>query len=88
MVELLGQLTTPAYVTRQSVLKPKHIIKAKKAIKKAFTYQLESRCFTFVEVISTCPTNWGMTPVDAIKWAEQTMLPYYQLGDVKVPDDN
>jgi len=88
MVELLGQLTTPAYVTRQSVLKPKHIIKAKKAIKKAFTYQLENRCFTFVEVISTCPTNWGMTPVDAIKWAEQTMLPYYQLGDVKVPEDN
>jgi len=88
MVELLGQLTTPAYVTRQSVLKPKHIIKAKKAIKKAFTYQLENRCFTFVEVVSTCPTNWGMTPVDAIKWAEQTMLPYYQLGDVKVPEDN
>jgi 2-oxoglutarate ferredoxin oxidoreductase subunit beta len=86
MVELLGALTTPAYITRQSVLKPKHIIQTKKAIKKAFTYQLESYCFTFVEVISTCPTNWGMTPVEAIKWAEKSMLPYYKLGDVKVPE--
>lgn len=86
MAELLGALTTPGYVTRQAVLKPKYIIKAKKAIKKAFTYQLENRCFTFVEVISTCPTNWGMTPGDAVNWAEQTMLPYYKLGDVKVPE--
>ncbi|MGB5986342.1 MAG: thiamine pyrophosphate-dependent enzyme [Desulfobacterales bacterium] len=88
MAELLGALATPGYVTRQAVLKPKHIVKAKKAIKKAFSYQLENRCFSFVEVISTCPTNWGMTPVNAVKWAEETMLPYYKLGDVKVPEDN
>ena len=87
MTELLGSLATPGYITRQAVLKPKHIIKAKKAIKRAFTYQLENRCFSFVEVISTCPTNWGMTPVAAVKWAEETMLPYYRLGDVKVPED-
>jgi 2-oxoglutarate ferredoxin oxidoreductase subunit beta len=86
MAELLASLATPAYVTRQAVLRPKHIKKAKKAIKQAFTYQVENRCFTFVEVVSTCPTNWGMTPTDAIDWAEETLLPYYPLGDFKVPE--
>jgi 2-oxoglutarate ferredoxin oxidoreductase subunit beta len=47
---------------------------------------MENRCFSFVEVISTCPTNWGMTPVEAVKWAEETLLPYYTLGDKKTPD--
>jgi 2-oxoglutarate ferredoxin oxidoreductase subunit beta len=68
------------------VIKPKYIVRAKKAIKQAFQYQLEGRCFSFVEVVSTCPTNWGMTPVEALKWAEDTLLEYYQLGDCKVPD--
>jgi 2-oxoglutarate ferredoxin oxidoreductase subunit beta len=86
MCELLASLATPGYITRQAVLRPKHINKAKKAIKQAFTYQVENRCFTFVEVISTCPTNWGMTPLDAIDWAEKTLLPYYPLGDLKVPE--
>ena len=86
MGELLASLKTPAYISRQTVIKPKYIIKAKKAIKKAFTYQLEGRCFSLVEVVSTCPTNWGMTPVEAVKWVEETMLPYYKLGDIKLPD--
>ncbi|MDJ0782177.1 MAG: thiamine pyrophosphate-dependent enzyme [Desulfosarcinaceae bacterium] len=86
MAELLASLATPAYVTRQAVLRPKHINKARKAIKQAFTYQVASRCFTFVEVVSTCPTNWGMTPTDAIDWAEETLLPYYPLGEFKVPE--
>jgi 2-oxoglutarate ferredoxin oxidoreductase subunit beta len=86
MAELLASLVTPGYVTRQAVLRPKHINKAKKAIKQAFAYQAENRCFTFVEVISTCPTNWGMTPTEAIDWAEQTMLPYFPIGDFKVPE--
>jgi 2-oxoglutarate ferredoxin oxidoreductase subunit beta len=86
MAELLASLATPGYVTRQAVLRPKHINKAKKAIKQAFTYQVENRCFTFVEVVSTCPTNWGMTPTEAIDWAEDTLLPYYPLGDFKVPE--
>jgi 2-oxoglutarate ferredoxin oxidoreductase subunit beta len=86
MCELLASLATPGYITRQAVLRPKHINKAKKAVKQAFTYQVEHRCFTFVEVISTCPTNWGMTPLDAIDWAEKTLLPYYPLGDFKVPE--
>jgi len=86
MANLLGGLVTPAYITRQAVLKPQQINKAKKAIKQAFQYQVEGKCFSFVEVISTCPTNWGLTPLDSLKWAEETLLPYYELGDVKTPE--
>ncbi|MBW2653806.1 MAG: 2-oxoglutarate oxidoreductase [Deltaproteobacteria bacterium] len=86
MANLLGELVTPGYVTRQALLNPKQINKAKKAIKKAFEYQVEGKCFSFVELISTCPTNWGLTPLDALKWAEDTLLPYYELGDYKVPE--
>ncbi len=84
--ELLAALATPAYITRQTVIKPKYIKKTKKAIRQAFEYQMANRCFSFVEVVSTCPTNWGMTPVDAIKWAQETSLPYYPLGDFKTPE--
>jgi 2-oxoglutarate/2-oxoacid ferredoxin oxidoreductase subunit beta len=87
MAELLAALQTPAYITRQTVIKPKYIIKAKKAIKKAFIYQLENRCFSFVELVSTCPTNWGMTPEESVKWAEDTLLSYYQLGEYKTPEN-
>lgn len=86
MANLLTGLVTPAYVTRQAVLKPQQINKTKKAIKKAFQYQIEGKCFSFVEIISTCPTNWGMTPLNSLKWAEETLLPYYELGDYKNPE--
>ena len=86
MANLLGGLMTPAYITRQAVLKPQQINKTKKAIKQAFQYQVENKCFSFVEVISTCPTNWGLTPLDSLKWAEETLLPYYELGDIKTPE--
>jgi 2-oxoglutarate ferredoxin oxidoreductase subunit beta len=86
VAELLASLETPAFITRQTVIKPKYIRKAKKAIHQAFTYQQENRCFSFVEVVSTCPTNWGMTPVEAVAWAEATLLPYYPLGDKKLPE--
>jgi 2-oxoglutarate ferredoxin oxidoreductase subunit beta len=56
-------------------------------LKKAFTYQAEGRCFSFVEMVSNCPTNWGMTPMQSIEWAETTLLDYYRLGDKKTPDD-
>jgi len=85
MADLLAALQTPAYITRQTVIRPKYINKAKKAIKQAFTYQMENRCFSLVEVVSTCPTNWGMTPMEAVEWTENTLLKYYQLGDYKVP---
>jgi 2-oxoglutarate ferredoxin oxidoreductase subunit beta len=47
---------------------------------------VEGKCFSFVEVVSTCPTNWGLTPLDSLKWAEDNLLPYYELGDYKVPE--
>ncbi len=87
MANLLGELVTPGYVTRQAVLNPKQVNRAKKAIKKAFEYQVEGKCFSFVELINTCPTNWGLTPLDALKWAEDNLLPYYELGDYKTPEE-
>ncbi len=88
IAELLASLATPGYISRQTVIKPKYIKKAKQAIKRAFTYQMEGKCFSLVEVVSTCPTNWGLTPVEAVKWAEENMLPYYRLGDFKTPENN
>ncbi len=88
MAELLTALTTPAYIVRQALVKPKYVNRAKKAIKKAFMYQMEDRCFSLVELVSTCPTNWGMTPVAALQWVEEKMLPYYQLGEFKTPEDD
>lgn len=87
MAELLSALQTPGYISRQALIKPKYIARAKKAIRRAFSYQMENRCFSFVELISTCPTNWGMTPVEAVRWAEKNMLAYYALGEFKVPAD-
>jgi len=86
VAELLSSLATTGYITRQTVIKPKYIVRAKKAIKKAFQYQLEGRCFSLIELVSTCPTNWGKTPLEAIKWTEDVLLPYYQLGDYKTPE--
>jgi 2-oxoglutarate ferredoxin oxidoreductase subunit beta len=86
VAELLASLVTPAFITRQTVIGPKYVNKAKKAIRQAFQYQIENRCFSLVEVVSTCPTNWGMTPTDAIKWTETTLLPYFPLGDLKHPE--
>ncbi|HPI98438.1 MAG TPA: thiamine pyrophosphate-dependent enzyme [Synergistales bacterium] len=80
MCELLASLETPAYIERVSVAKPKYIIKAKAAIKKGFEYQMQNKGFSFIEVLSTCPTNWGMNPVKAFEWQMETMMPYYPLG--------
>lgn len=86
MCELLSTLATPGYISRQALLKPKYINKAKKAIRQAFEYQIAHKCFSFVELVSTCPTNWGMTPLNALKWAEDTLIPYYPLGEFKKPE--
>jgi 2-oxoglutarate ferredoxin oxidoreductase subunit beta len=86
MAELLATLATPSYISRHTVIRPKYIIKAKRAIKKAFTYQLEGRCFSLVEIISTCPTNWGMTPSESLDWTEDKLLAYYKLGEYKTPE--
>jgi len=86
MVEMLATLATPAYLSRHTVIRPKYVVKAKRAIKKAFTYQVENRCFSLVEIVSTCPTNWGMTPQEAIEWTEKNLLTYYRLGEYKTPE--
>ena len=88
VAEMLASLQTPGYIVRQALIKPKLINRAKKAIKKAFTYQIENKCFSLVELVSTCPTNWGMTPADALTWAEEKMLPYYELGEFKTPEES
>ncbi len=86
VAELISSLETPAYIARQAVIKPKYIVRAKKAIKKAFQYQLDARCFSLVELISTCPTNWGLTSKEAVTWTEENMLSYYPLGVYKTPE--
>jgi 2-oxoglutarate ferredoxin oxidoreductase subunit beta len=86
MAELLSTLATPNYIARVSVHSPQNIIRAKRAIKRAFSYQLENRGFSLVEVLSTCPTTWGLTPSEAIAWLEKNMIPYYPLGCFNDPD--
>jgi 2-oxoglutarate ferredoxin oxidoreductase subunit beta len=78
--EMLSQLEGPQYIERVAVTSVAGIRKAKKAILKAFQNQVEGKGFSLVEVISTCPTNWGMTPTKAMEWANENMLPYYPLG--------
>lgn len=81
--EMLSELEGPEYLERVTVSNVKNIRNAKKAIKKAFQNQLDGKGFSLVEVVSTCPTNWGMTPQNALKWLEENMLPYYPLGCYK-----
>lgn len=81
--ELLSSLDGVAYLERVCVDSPKNVRKAKRAIRKAFDYQMEGRGYTLVEVVSTCPTNWGMNPEEAVEWLQDNMLPYYPLGVYK-----
>ena len=78
--ELLSTLDGVAYIERVTVDKPANVRKAKKAIKKAFETQIAGRGYSMVEVVSTCPTNWGMTPQGAFDWMRENMIPYYPLG--------
>lgn len=78
--ELLSALDAPYYIERVAVNSVKNIMSAKKAIKRAFQNQLDGKGFSLIEVISSCPTNWGMTPAKALDWIESDMIPYYPLG--------
>jgi len=84
--ELLASLQTPAFIARGSAHDGKGTLKVKKLIKRAFEYQRDNVCFSFVEVLSTCPTNWGLSPEEASNWVADTMIPYYPLGVFKQPD--
>jgi 2-oxoglutarate ferredoxin oxidoreductase subunit beta len=84
--ELLSSLSGVALAQRVTVDTPKSIRAAKRAIRKAFEYQMEGLGYTIIEVVATCPTNWGMSPQESFDWMRQNMLPYYPLGiyrDVK-----
>ncbi len=81
--EMLSTLDGVAYAERVSVDCVPNIRKAKAAIKKAFTAQIEKKGFSIVEVVSSCPTNWGLTPTEALQWLRDNMLPYYPLGVYK-----
>ena len=81
--ELLSNVDGATYLERVAVNNVKNVKAAKKAIKKAFQYQVEGKGFSLIEVVSTCPTNWGLTPQNALKWLEENMLPYYPLGVYK-----
>ncbi len=83
--EMLTSLEGTAYAARVAVHNPKSILKAKKTIKKAFEIQIKGLGFSLVEVLSTCPTNWGLSPVEAVQWLEEKMIPYYPLGEYKSP---
>ena len=80
---MLSQVDGAAYLERVAVNSVKHINQAKKAIEKAFRNQVEGKGFSLIEVLSTCPTNWGMTPDQAMQWVEEKMIPYYPLGVYK-----
>lgn len=86
MCELLAQLECAVYVERVALNSPANVRKAKKAVQKAFEVQEKGLGFSFVEFLSTCPTNWGMTPADAMKWVDEKMIPYYPLGCLRAPE--
>lgn len=86
MAELLAQNEGSAYICRTAVNNPANVTKTKKAIKKALQTQANGLGFSMVEILSTCPTNWGLSPVDALKWLEDNMIPYYPLGEFKVKE--
>ncbi|MBQ6380903.1 MAG: 2-oxoglutarate oxidoreductase [Clostridia bacterium] len=81
--ELLAALDGPSYIQRVAVNNVKNVKQAKKAIKKAFENQVQGKGFSLIEVVSSCPTNWGMTPQQALDWVEEKMIPYYPLGVYK-----
>jgi len=84
--ELLATLGGAVYIERVALNSPANINKAKKAIRRAFEIQEKKLGFSFVEFLSTCPTNWGLAPADAMKWLGENMLPYYPLGVFKSPE--
>jgi 2-oxoglutarate ferredoxin oxidoreductase subunit beta len=81
--ELLSQLEGTRYIARGAVNNPANVRKTKTYIKKAFEAQLAGVGFTMVEILSQCPTNWSMSPVDSVGWLEQNMIPFYPLGEIK-----
>ncbi len=85
--ELLAELDGTAYVVRRTGHKPAEVRKLRRAIKTAFQVQMAGLGFSLVEVVSNCPTNWGMTPKESLKFIEERMIAYYPLGDFRIHDE-
>lgn len=83
MCEILNQLTAPTYLVRTSVDTPQNVIKTRKAIKKAFQNQLDEKGFSMVEIVTSCPTNWGLSPIDSLDFLRDKMFAEYPLGVVR-----
>ena len=81
--EMLATLDGPEYIARVAVNNVKNVLQAKKAIEKALRNQIEKKGFSLVEIVSSCPTNWGVSPQEALDQVEKTMIPYYPLGVYK-----
>jgi len=86
MAEILANMDGAGYIVRRSLHDPKNIRMAKKAIHTAFETQIRGLGFSMVELLSTCPTNWGITPLESLTWLEDHMIPVYPLGDYKVSE--
>ena len=86
LCELLATLDGSAYLIRTAVSSPANVRKTKKAIRRAIEVQMEGLGFSMVEVLSPCPINWGLTPVEAMKWIDEKMIPYFPLGEFKSPN--
>ncbi len=84
--EMLSTLSGASYVVRRSVHDPGHINQTKKAIRTAFKVQLNEMGFSMVEILSSCPINWNKTPLEALQFVKEAMIPYYPLGDYKIAD--
>lgn len=87
MPKTLASLDGAVYVAAASVDSPKNILQTKKMLKKAFQVQQRGLGFAFVSILSTCPTNWGLSPVDSLQWLRENMLPIYQMGEIKVAEE-
>ncbi|MBP1918246.1 thiamine pyrophosphate-dependent enzyme [Youngiibacter multivorans] len=83
MSEILNQLTAPAYLERTSCNTPGNVVKTKKAIKKAFENQLNGKGFSMVEIVTSCPTNWGLDSLESLTYLEEKMLPEFPLGVIR-----
>jgi 2-oxoglutarate ferredoxin oxidoreductase subunit beta len=87
MSELLSTIESTVYIERVALNTPANVIKAKKAVKKAFEMQVEGKGFAMVELLAACPSNLKLSPVESLKWVEQNMIPYYPLGVFKAPQE-
>lgn len=85
--ELLATIDGAVFVERVSAHSPAEVRNARRSIKKAFQCQLDGLGFSIVEVLSTCPTNWNLSPVESFKWLVDNMIPYYPLGNFKMPKE-